>query len=148
MSTVCNPSLNAKRMLDMGHLSLPHGLELRWRSASLQAGFHFKIPLPDGEDRWIDDQLHQKRGDNSTDHRSRNALHHITTRPNRPHDWQQSEQHAGHCHDFWTETLHGADDNGFAKIIPTTHLALLDSVVVGKIQIQQHEYCRLSINSQ
>src|SRR6266568_7780356 len=52
---------------------------------TLESGLDFPVPLPNREDGRIDDQFHEERRNNSTQHGCRDALHDIRTRAFRPH---------------------------------------------------------------
>ena len=85
---------------------------------TLERRFNFPVPLPDREDRRVDDQLHEKRRNNAAEHRCRDALHDIGTRPRGPHDRKKSEEHTGNRHDFGPQPLDRSVNDRFAQIVP------------------------------
>src|SRR3990172_9231499 len=105
-----------------------------------QLGFHFRVPLPDGVDGRIDNQLHEEGGEDAADHGGGDALHHVGAGAHRPHDGQQSEEHAGYGHQLRPQTLDGALDDCLPQVVPTAHLPFLPGVLVGQVEVEEHEH--------
>ena len=132
--------------LDMDQLLLRLNGGLR-RRVLLEPRLHLEVPFPDSEGRRINNQLHQEGGQDAADHRGSDTLHHVPTRSNRPHDWKKPEEHARHGHDFWPQPFHCTMDDGFPQIVPAIHQALADRIVVGEIEVQQHENRRFRVHA-
>ena len=114
----------------------------------LQRGLDLPVPFPDSEDRRINYELHEERCNDPAYHWRGDSLHHISAAPRGPHQWQQSEEHAGHGHDLGPEPFDGTMNDGLAQIVPTAHLALVDRIVVGDVEVEQHEHRGLCIHAQ
>src|SRR3990172_1814207 len=113
-----------------------------------QLGFHFRVPLPDGVDGRIDNQLHDERGEDAADHGGGDALHYVGAGAHRPHDGQQGEEYAGHRHQLRPQPLDGAVDDGFPQVVPTAHLPFLPGVLVGQVEVEHHEDAGCRVHAQ
>src|SRR5271157_1051357 len=127
----------ASKCLYMRHLGCRIELQACW--VFLQGWLDLPVPLPNGIDRWVDHKFHQERRDDATHHGCGDSLHHIGTASRRPHERQQAEQHTSHGHDLGTKPLDGAVHDGLAQVVPIAHFAFADGIVIGEVQIEQHE---------
>ena len=97
---------------------------------------------PQEEDRWIDEQFHQSRSDNSTDHRSCDAFHYVGAGAVAPQDWKKTGDDDGGGHGFRADAFDGPVVDGVAQIGDVAHFPVLDPLLVGKVEVQEHDEFR------
>src|SRR5438445_1048302 len=109
---------------------------------------HLGSPFPSVVNRGIDEQLHEKRSEEASDHRCGDALHHVGPSPRGPHDRKESEKGAGHGHHLRSHTFYRAMVDRLAPLLASLPLPGRAHPVVGEIEIEQHEDAGLRIEAQ
>src|ERR1700686_4629254 len=100
---------------------------------------------PQKIDRRIDEQLHQERREEAADHRGGDALHHVSPRPERPHDRDEAEEGAGDGHDLRADALDGTVEDCLVEILTRVERAGGEALVVREVEIEQHEDASLGV---
>ena len=81
----------------------------------------------------------QRRRDHATHHGCGYALHDLGAGPRSPHDGKQASQDNGYRHRFGSHAQHRAFTDGIEQV-SSTGFPLLEPVVPGRLQVQQHDH--------
>jgi hypothetical protein len=102
---------------------------------------------PDFVDRGIDDEFEQERCGDAADHRRGNTLHHVGTGARRPHDGKQADA-GGERHELRPQALGGSLNDGLTQLAETVQAAFAPGLLVGQVEVEQHEDSGLGVDPQ
>src|ERR1019366_8108579 len=110
--------------------------------------FQLEIPFPHLVDRRINHQLQNEGRKDAADHRGGDALHHVGSGPDRPHNRYQAHEHGGDGHELRPDSFHRAMHDRRLQVAKALQLAFQLGLVVSQVQIEQHEHAGLGIDTQ
>ena len=82
---------------------------------------------------------HQGRGD---------RLHHVRADSGFPQDGNQTGQDDAHSHEFWTEPVDGALDNGLLDVFVANRFSARESPVQRFVKINDHDHAGLDCDTE
>src|SRR6266508_6657885 len=109
---------------------------------------HLAVPPPEQVDRGVDEKLHDERGEDAADHGGGDSLHDVGAGARGPHDRNESEEGARHRHDLGANALDGTVEDRVVQVFPGAHQPRLLALVVGEVEIEEHEDPRLGVEAQ
>src|SRR5215469_3685303 len=106
------------------------------------------IPSPDFVDGRVDQQLEKEGSEDAADHWCGNTFHYVGAGSRRPHNGKEADAGGGKRHELRTQTLGSPLHDGFVQLPQVLQAVFALCLLVGQIEVQQHEYPCLSIDSQ
>jgi len=102
---------------------------------------------PEEIDGRIDEQFHERRGDNAADHRRGDAFHDVGSGAVAPEDGRKAGDNHARGHGLGADALDRAVIDGVTQVGDIAHLALLDPLLVGEVEIEQHDHTGLRVKA-
>ena len=105
------------------------------------------MPFPEFVNGGVHDELEDERCEDAADHRRGNPLHDVGTRADGPHDRHEAHEHGGDGHELRPDPFDGAVDHRVLEIAIDAQPAFAASLVVGEIEIEEHEHTGFRVDA-
>src|SRR6516165_12792857 len=106
-----------------------------------------RIPSPNFVDGRVDEQLENEGSEDAADHWCGNTFHDVGTGSRRTHNGKEADAGRGKRHELRTQTLGSPVNDGFVQLLQVLQAVFALCLLVGQIEVQQHEHPCLSIDS-
>src|SRR5205807_13304 len=106
-----------------------------------------EMPLPDFVDGGVDDEFQQEGCEYAADHRRGDPLHHVGACPCRPHDRHQPHEHGRDGHELWPNSFHCAVEHCCVEVAQGLQATFTPCLVIGQVEIEQHEDAGLGVDT-
>jgi len=103
--------------------------------------------LSDPVDRRVDDEFQDRGGNDAPHHRGGDPLHHIGAGAIAEHNGDEPREDHGDRHDLRPDPLYGTVHDALPQIIDRFHPPLFSPLVIGQIEIEEHDDARLRVET-